>query len=329
MIKKYKDNVFYPYNQYDDITYRYFVGGQSFTYDTSPSFPNRYADYTNYSAEGTWTHDEMKNENKFWGLEIGTAKWVWAEQLNQDYQYDAMRTIYGGSFEYAENPEIFPMVAYTSNNVYALDQDRLSEMALESVSRNRNLRLDRGLDIYQIADMSRAFNTWLSPPSAPGSDEPDYEYPTDPAGGTVPWTFYFNHHPWQRINTSELIDNNISDVIGRPIKLTSGIPVCEAIMDGTLDIKMEFIGNSSHTYNCGWQKKEFEPSSTTACGIDSSLHLRDFDDNTRGSTIGVNIEENFRMDVKKGDVIWIRCVDASDQYGFVGAKTISIKNSKK
>ena len=100
-------------------------------------------------------------------------------------------------------------------------------------------------------------------------------------------------------------------------------------MDGTLDIKMQFMGDPTHGYACGWQKKEFEPNNSTACQIDGSLHLRDFNDVSRGNTVSVDDELDFRMDVKKGDTIWIRCVDTSDQYGFVGAKTISIKNTKK
>ena len=332
MIKKRNDGTFYPNNQYDDVTYRYYVGGQSFTYDTRAGFPSTTEDpSTYYVDDGTWTHDEMKNEDKFWGLKIANAKWVWSQQLEQEYYYDNMRTIYGGSFEYQETPEVFPLVAFTDVNIYALDQDRLSEQALESVARNRNLRLDRGLWIYQIPDMTKAYTIWHSPASPPGDNvnDPDYEYPVDADGGTVPWTFYFNHHPWQQMNTKNLVDNNISQVIGKTVKLTSGIPVCKATMDGTLDIKMQFMGDPTHGYACGWQKKEFEPNNSIACPIDGSLHLRDFNDVSRGNTVSVDDELDFRMDVKKGDTIWIRCVDTSAQYGFVGAKTISIKNTKK
>ena len=330
MIKKRSDGTFYPFNQYDDVTYRYYIGGQSFTYDVNCSFPAYGGSDPSayYSYNGTWTHDEMKNEDKFWGLKIGNAKWVWEQQINQSYNYDNMRTIYGGAFEYSETPEVFPLVAYTASDIYALDNDRLAEQALESVSYDRHLRLDRGLDIYQCDNIGSSYNVWVA--TGQGAGDPDYENPEDPGGATVPWTFYFNHHPYQTLNTRNLVDNAISQVLGRSIKLTSGIPVCKATMDGIIDIKMEFMGNPAHSYACGWQKKEFEPNDSIACQIDSSLKLRNFDDESiSSSTVTVGSELNFRMNVSKGDTIWIRCVDTSDQYGFVGAKTNSIKNTKK
>ncbi len=333
MIKKRNDGTYYPYNQYNDITYRYFVGGQSFTYDTRPNFPDLTGTGIDYNDNGTWTHDDFTNNNPFWGLKIGTAKWVWEQQKEQDYTYDDMRTIFGGSFEYQTTEEVFPLVSYTANDLYMLDYDRLPEMTVDTVEYNRNLRLDRGLEIWKTGAMDPIlFAKWHAPDDTITGDnhtDDGEEINEDPDGGTVPWTFRFNHHPYIQMNSKNLVDNYISDTIGKPVKLTSGLPVCTATMDGILDIKMKFMGDSTHGFACGWQKKEFEPNNSTACQIDGSLHLRDFNDVSRGITVNANDEIDFRMDVKKGDTIWIRCVDTSDQYGFVGAKTTSIKITKK
>ena len=332
MIKKRNDGTYYPYNQYDDVTYRYFVGGQSFTYDWPPSFPDLTSTGVDYNDNGVWTHDDFTNRNKYWGLQIGTAKWVWEQANWQEYSYDPMRTIYGGSFEYQTTDEVFPLVSYTDYDLYMLDFDRLSEMAVDTVEYNRNLRLDRGLEIWKTGAMDPIlYSRWHAPDDTDTHDDHsnDAELDEDPNGGTVPWTFHFNHHPYIQMNTKDLVDNYISETVGRSVKLTSGLPVCTATMDGVLDIKMEFMGDSSHGFACGWQKKEFEPNNSTACQIDGSLHLRNFNDVARGNTVNVGDEIDFRMDVKKGDTIWIRCVDTSDQYGFVGAKTTSIKITKK
>ena len=60
--------------------------------------------------------------------------------------------------------------------------------------------------------------------------------------------------------------------------------------------------------------------------IDSSLNLRDFSDNPYTTNVWeIDKEYEVRMDVQKDQVIYVKAVDTSNQYGFVGAKTTQIK----
>ena len=302
----------YSYNQTSNYTYRFYTGGSSFTHGVNNGITTTSSGFGSFSTSGNFV-----NNKKYWSMDIGEVTYNWDNPSGTDYS--TWRCLYGTSFDTTSSYATMPVCGYTNDSVIALRRKKQTEMTIQENNFNWNLYYTvRGV-LFLFSDEDTRYI--IDKAASTGGLNPD-KMTTDT---TAPWTFWFNCHPYEQVNTSNLIDNYATNVLGRTVNITDGIPVFKASFDGTVDMKIYFYCQAGHTLGCGFKK---EPFVNTPMGytIDTSLKLRDFNDVLYPNNLWpTNQEVDIRMDVKKNDVIWIKAVDTNDDYAFVGAKTNQIK----
>ena len=322
MVKKNSSGYNYPINAYNEVTYRYVVGGASFTYGVENGLTETSDGY------GVLSVDEFKNEQTFWSMLTGNVTFQWNNANNQDYT--TWKCAYGGSYDLVTTDHLFPVCGVADTNLIALQEDNLTKMKLESTSYNRPIRIDMGHNQrpgYNPDAWSKL--EWKQLGGSGDDGSPDAVPDEDPTRNHK-WKFYFNHHPWEEINTKNLIDPWATQLLGKKVLITDGLPVFKASFDGTVDMKMYFYCQAGHNLACGFLKTPFD-NTLSGYNIDSNLKLRDFDDTKYTTNMWpINQEVELRMDVKQGDILWIKAIDTNDTSAFVGAKTtqITLKSNK-
>ena len=305
----------YSNNKLDEYEYYFYTGGSSFTYNVD----NGITEDTN--AHGTLTVDgPFKNEDENWGLKTGQASYVWDHQCD-DHSYDTWRCLYGTSFKLTDSDMLFPHCGVTNDSIYALRKKNRTKMTIQDNSYVWNLYYtERGVYWGQNADILKRWD------KAANRSRGDDKMTTD---NTFPWTFYMNCHPYEQINTKNLIDQTASQVLGEKVLITDGIPVFKASFDGIVDMKIKLHRTAGHRIGFGLKKERFK-NTYYGYNIDGALNLRDFSDTRITSNmLDTDDEIEMRMDVKKSDIIWIKIVDVDDQYGFAGVETTQIKLTSK
>ena len=146
-----------------------------------------------------------------------------------------------------------------------------------------------------------------------------------PSGSTVNATFNFNCHPYELINTRDLLDNTASILYGKAVKITDGLPICKITSDGVLDMKLT-LWRADGTGDVAFGLSD-EPlrNEVPAYRIKGALNLRDFNDNRITTNTFTQGEHEFRVDVKKGTTLWIKSFAVGNDYGFSGVKSTELK----
>ena len=127
------------------------------------------------------------------------------------------------------------------------------------------------------------------------------------------------------VTLSNLIDYNATlNNDNTNVAIYGGLPVFKTTSAGEVTMKIKFKSKENHDVIIGLQKSQFANNATYT--IDSSLNLRDADDNKYTSNrFAHDTEYTFVMDVEKDDTIWIKTYDASSNTAFTGAVTSSIE----
>ena len=294
----------YPKNQVCDYTYSYYASGSARTVTAN----NSITENTDGSL-GSFTIDELKNENTYWSIKTGNATWIWD---NQDgwTDWSTWKVAYGTTFEQTSHDNLIPIVQDIDTNIIALSENNKTKMTLQD-------------DSYTISLWSTVAGTY----SADGlvTTNSFWEQGTATAGA-INFTFYWNCHPYETLNLKNFVDKNATSVLGEPVYITDGLPICKATDDGYVDITIKYMGTAGHTYASGFKNVRFLNRSGEYYW--NQANQRHFDD-TPYTTNAVNLTDEFeyRFDVKKGDVIWIKALDMTNQYTVIGAKTLEIKQT--
>ena len=302
----------YPRQFTSEYIYYYCLSGAARTV-TAGNNPGQYCDY---DVVGTFTQlDEFKNERTDWSLAEANVKWVWDNQEGNE-AYSTIKCIYGTSFEKQDTTSQIPICGVLNQTPIGLSKTNETRMTLQETPLSWNLYTYFGA--FWADGIEQKMDMWK------GWD--------DGRQGTNV-SINFNCHPYQTINLSDMVDYYSSSVLDKPVLLTDGVPVCKATVDGYVDIKMEFIGEAGHQIGFGI-KKERLANMPGSYNIDANL--RDFNDVKYSTRSSPNIApagsvQEMRLDVKKDDVIFIKCVDAtygsSSDYTLCGVRTQEIKQT--
>ena len=321
LIDENDDHEIFSMNELDEMEYRFYVGGSSFTHGIQNQGTVDTATNCSLSLDGPF-----KNENTFWSMARGQAAYTYDHQAT-DHSYDSWRCIYGTSFNTTKLYMTMPVCGTTDSNVIAVRKTNIIKMTLQESTFVWNLYYTVRT-VYDTPDATffRYDNSpWATGGMAPDGDE---RYNGMPIDASFPWTFYFNCHPYETINTKNLIDDTATTLLGKKVKITDGIPIFKATNDGVVDMKIKFVKpTSSSITQCGATfRNEVFDNTYFGYNYSSSLNVRDFDDNRYTTNMwDIDKEYNVRMDVKKNDIIYVKAVDTTNQYGVVGAKTTQIK----
>ena len=304
----------YPINAIDEYTYYYYCSGAVRTYFTELGFG--VTDATITSRIGTWTVvDEFKNERSNWSLDYGTINWAYDGQWN--LSYSDIRCAYGTTFQKVETASVVPICGALDETVIALKKDNRSKMTLQEQPLNWNV-------CYTVTGWLANGSETLAQGFWNGNDKTHYDI------GNKGFTFNYNCHPYETINLKDLTDYYSTSVLGEKVLLTDGVPVCRATANGYIDIKMEFIGPVGHKIGFGFKTG---PHINAPASYILDSNLRDFNNvkyTTRSSynIVDAGSIQELRIDVKKGDVIFIKCVDTTGgDYSLCGVKTQEIKQT--
>ena len=324
LVDETSDGSLFSINEVNEMTYRFYTGGSSFTHGVY----NQASSTT--SNNGTLsTAEDFKNNNNFWSMKVGQVTYTYHHQ-NNIHDYDSWRCAYGTSFNNSKSYMTMPVCGVTDNSIIALRKSNLVKMTLQDTVYTWNL-------YYTI----RSVYAWNN--TTNGRYDHSNEADGDPTGkwsspnampslATFPWKFYFNCHPYETINTKSLIDDTATTLLGKEVKITDGIPVFKVPRDGIVDMKVKFVKPTTSTITtCGATFRN-EPFKNTYYGYNYSANLncRDFDNVKYATNMwDIDKEYNVRMDVKKGDVIYVKAVDITDEFGVVGVKTTQIKLTEK
>ena len=304
MISKNKYGI-YPANQMSEVTYRYYVSGSSFTYGVK----NLPAVSDSWAGFGTANIDEMKNQNTYWSFNYANAEYHWTDE--QEDAWNTWRNVYGTTYQKTDADSLFPICGIAQDDCIALKTENVPKMTLQDNAYVWTTFTQYGTAMRKKGDMDKMVNQWVN----------------NSTGGTIPVdvTLNFNCHPYESINTEDLLDSTSSIIYGKAVKITDGLPICKVTANGVLDMKLT-LWRANGTGNVAFGLSN-EPltNETASYRIKSDLKLRDFDDNRITTNTFSQGEHEFRVDVKKGDTLWIKTVAVGDDYGFSGAKTTELK----
>ena len=296
-----------PYNYLTEATYRFYTSGSSFTYnvDNLPKMNDTWA------AEGTPVIDEMKNENDFWSFNYGNASFQWGNGAGT--AYNSWRTVYGTTYEDNRSYGLFPICAVADDDCISLRNSYISKMALQETSYDWTGYTQIGLAQRLKSNKDELKSFWNGQ--------------TDPVGRQTTLKFYFNCHPYEQLNTRDFIDKTASTLYGETVKITDGLPICKINNTGVLDMKLTLWradGTGDVAIALGTTRRQNTYYSYHM--NDTPIHLRDFNDVSYGNrNTYPQGEHEFRLDVKKGDTLWIKTLAVGSEYGFSGAKTNELK----
>ena len=294
-----------PANAMSEVTYRYYVSGSSFTYGVS----NLPAVSDNWSKYGTETIDEMKNENTYWSFRYGNAEYHWADE--QENNWVTWRNVYGTTYQKSDTDALFPVCAIAEDDCVALKVENVSKMTLQENSFDWPLFVTWGTAMRKPTENMKLLQQW---DTIGASDAP-----------VINTTFNINCHPYELINTRDLLDNAASILYGKAVKITDGLPICKITSDGVLDMKLT-LWRADGTGDVAFGLSD-EPlkNEVYAYRIKGALNLRDFNDNRITTNTLSQGEHEFRVDVKKGTTLWIKTLAVGNDYGFSGVKSTELK----
>ena len=300
-------NRYYPVNKYSDFKYRYYVTGNA---------GSNY--YSGIPVSGTtntnvlWNFPAFRVTEDYWTMNFDDAVVSWEdnEYGGGPGSYDAFKVLYGPNYESTDIINVIPVVGSIDSTAKALCllNDNVAKMREQESAYNWNLYGNQCF--YLITQDSTS--TWSNDVFLMGSSNP-----------TV--TFYFNCHPYEEVTLSNLIDYNATlNNDNTNVAIYGGLPVFKTTSAGEVTMKIKFKSKENHDVIIGLQKSQFANNATYT--IDSSLNLRDADDNKYTSNrFAHDTEYTFVMDVEKDDTIWIKTYDASSNTAFTGAVTSSIE----
>ena len=296
----------YPVNTIEDYEYLFYVGGAARTVTAG----NVASNTTNPEAS-SFSIDSFKNQRTDWSIGSGNARFVWDQQHGGE-AYSTIKCAYGTTFQKTETSSLVPICGVLDVNIIGLSNKNKTKMTLQEAEYVWPLFYTQ---TFWVNDGNVITNrAWFA-----GSNHPSFH---------ADFTFCFNCHPYQNLNLKDFVDNYSTSVLGEKVLLTDGIPICKATSDGHIDITIEFMSrNTTHSFAACLRNEPFQ---NTYYGYNksSSLHWRNINNEEYPQTnqnVALDTEYTWRVDAKKDDIIWLKVVDVSDQYGLVGAKTIEIK----
>ncbi len=299
---------YYPMNTFSDVLYRYYVTGNTAAQDL-----------TGTPIQGTtnanviWTFPTFRILETYWTMKFDTAVAQWVDNVSGGApgSYDTFKVLYGASYESNDTIDVVPIIGSISNatKVYGLLNDNIAKMSEQETSYNWTTY---GQQIWAgWTQEGSSASTWRRDTFLNAISKPII-------------TFYFNCHPYETVNLSNLIDYNATiNNENTNVAIYGGLPIFKVPSAGEVIMKIKFKSDAGNDVVVGLQKKQF--SNNAKYDIDSSLGLRDENDvKYTSNQFEHDKEYTFVMDVNKDDVVWIKTYDATSDVAFTGAVTNGI-----
>ena len=299
-------NKYYPMNKYTNFTYRYYVTGNAGS-NYNSGIPVSGTTNTNV----TWNFPTFRVTENYWTMAFDNASVSWVDNGlgGSPGTYDAIKILYGPNYESIDTINVIPVLGSISNTAkaYCLLNNNVARMNLQESTYDWNLFGNQSFYL-----VSKNASTWVEDVNLQGSSAPSV-------------TFYFNTHPYEEVNLSNLIDYNATlNNDNANVAIYGGLPVFKTTSSGEVTMKIKFKSKENHDVIVGLKKEQFLNDGSYT--IDSSLGLRDENDNAYTSNrFAHDTEYTFVMDVNRDDTIWIKTYDASSNTGLTGAVTSSIE----
>ena len=295
---------YYSMNKLSDITYRYYVTGNTAASDTT-GIPNRGT--TNPGVN--WTLPSLRVDHNYWTMNFGDAVASWQDNHRggSPGSYDTFKVLYGPSYESNDSINVIPVIGSIPNttSVTGLLNDNIPKMRVQDSS------YDWTAYGYQSWAGWTKTSTWTRETFINESSAPLL-------------TFYFNCHPYETVSLSNLIDYNATiNNDNTNVSIYGGLPVFKVTSAGEVTMKITFKSDTGNDVIVGLKKSQFSNDATYS--IDSTLGLRDENDvKYTTNKFSSETEYTLKMDVNRNDVIWIKTCDANSDAAFTGAVTNGI-----